>query len=161
MNHCRDTLRAAGHGFSFTIHPGDFILDGPRGPSSTPSLFESSDSYDAVIMNPPYFKVGTGSAHARAMAQAQLQTARAQQAAAEAERQRVEEAADRERRAEIEAERQRRMEAEAEVRAYAQQQRQLDYDAEIARRRAYEEAQRRYYEPGPPPYAPAWGYRRY
>lgn len=101
-------------------------------------------------------------AHAQAIATAQLQTARAQQAAAEAERARVEEATERARRAELEAERQRRMEAEAEARAYAQQQRQLDYDAEIARRRAYEEAQRRYYEPPPPPaYAPAWGYRRY
>lgn len=102
-------------------------------------------------------------AHAKAIAQAQLETARAQQAAAEAERQRVEEAADRDRRAELDAERQRRADAEAEARAYAQQQRQMDYDAELARRRAYEEAQRRYYEPapGPPVYAPAWGYRRY
>lgn len=102
-------------------------------------------------------------AHAQAIANAQLQTARAQQAAAEAERQRIEDSAERQRRAELDAERQRRMEAEAEARAYAQQQRQLEYDADLARRRAYEEAQRRYYEPapGPPPYAPAYGYRRY
>lgn len=102
-------------------------------------------------------------AHAQAIATAQLQTARAQQAAAEAERHRVEEATERERRAELEAERQRRMEAEAEARAYAQQQRQAEYDAEVARRRAYEEAQRRYYEPAPAPpaWAPAYGYRRY
>jgi hypothetical protein len=101
-------------------------------------------------------------AHAQALANAQLQTARAQQAAAEAERQRVEDAAERQRRAELDAERQRRMEAEAESRAYAQQQRQYQYDAEAARQRAYEEAQRRYYEPAPPPaWAPAWGYRRY
>ncbi len=68
MTHCREMLRSVGHDFSFTIHPGDFILDGPRGPSSSPSLFESSESFDAVIMNPPYFKVGVDSAHARAMA---------------------------------------------------------------------------------------------
>lgn len=102
-------------------------------------------------------------AHAQAIANAQLQTARAQQAAAEAERQRIEDAAERQRRAELDEERQRRMEAEAESRAYAQQQRQLEYDADMARRRAYEESQRRYYEPppGPPAYAPAYGYRRY
>lgn len=102
-------------------------------------------------------------AHAQAIAQAQLQTVRAQQAAAEAERQRVLDAAESQRRAELDAERQRRMDAESEARAYAQQQRQLDYDAEIARRRAYEEAQRRYYEPppAPPAWAPAYGYRRY
>lgn len=68
MSHCRDMLHSAGHGFSFTIEPGDFIVDGPRGLSSVPSLFDSRESYDAVIMNPPYFKVGAGSLHARAMA---------------------------------------------------------------------------------------------
>lgn len=68
MNHCRETLQTAGHSFSFTIHSGDFILDGPRGPTSTAPLFESSETFDAVIMNPPYFKVRAGSAHAKAMA---------------------------------------------------------------------------------------------
>lgn len=68
MEHCRRLLLAAGHSFTYDIRARDFILEGPRGLSAAPSLFDRGESYDAVIMNPPYFKVGVGSEYAKAMA---------------------------------------------------------------------------------------------
>ena len=60
MRHCHRALLAAGHGFEFTIHAEDFIL-ATRGRSDQRMLFdedESEDEFDAIIMNPPYFKIG-------------------------------------------------------------------------------------------------------
>ncbi len=68
MEHCRRLLNEAGHSFTYDLQARDFILDGPRGHTTAPSLFDRGESYDAVIMNPPYFKVGVGSAYAKAMA---------------------------------------------------------------------------------------------
>jgi len=72
MQHCRAALLAAGHGLRFTIHHEDFIL-GTRGRSDQRMLFDddgAGDEFDAVIMNPPYFKIGAGSPHALAMGDA-------------------------------------------------------------------------------------------
>jgi adenine-specific DNA-methyltransferase len=72
MQHCRAALLAAGHGFQFAIHNADFIL-GTRGRTGQRMLFdedEVGEEFDAVIMNPPYFKVGADSPHALAMGDA-------------------------------------------------------------------------------------------
>ncbi len=67
MNRCRDGLRAAGHKMTFEVRDEDFVL--AHAPQV--SLFGPKpqvEPYDAVIMNPPYFKISGGSDHARAMA---------------------------------------------------------------------------------------------
>ena len=72
MRRCRTALLAAGHELRYTIHPEDFIL-GTRGWSDQRMLFDddgAGDDFDAVIMNPPYFKVGADSPHALAMGEA-------------------------------------------------------------------------------------------
>src|SRR5437879_2729564 len=71
MRRCRTDLKAAGHDFHSTIHGDDFIL-GTRGRSDQRMLFDddAGDEFDAVIMNPPYFKVGADSPHALAMGDA-------------------------------------------------------------------------------------------
>lgn len=65
MEACQNALRDAGHEMKFIVRIGDFVLDHAR-----PSLFEaaSAESFDLVIMNPPYFKVRKDSASAQAMA---------------------------------------------------------------------------------------------
>jgi adenine-specific DNA-methyltransferase len=65
METCREALSNAGHKMEFTIRTEDFILE-----HSQRSLFgaASAPAFDAVIMNPPYFKVRKGSEHAQAMA---------------------------------------------------------------------------------------------
>src|SRR5271155_4528363 len=72
MQHCRAALLAAGHGLEFVIHDEDFIL-GTRGRTRQRMLFDDDDAgaeFDAVIMNPPYFKVGADTPHALAMGDA-------------------------------------------------------------------------------------------
>jgi adenine-specific DNA-methyltransferase len=67
MNQCRDGLRASGHKMTFEIHDEDFVL--AHAPQT--SLFGPKSRitpYDAIIMNPPYFKIAGDSDHARAMA---------------------------------------------------------------------------------------------
>jgi adenine-specific DNA-methyltransferase len=67
LRHCREAVNAAGHNLRYTIHGTDFITHTQgRGQKL---LFEDRSwaSFDAVIMNPPYFKIGAGSAHALAM----------------------------------------------------------------------------------------------
>jgi adenine-specific DNA-methyltransferase len=59
MAACREALRDAGHEMEFTIRTGDFVLE---------QLTPSADSFDLVIMNPPYYKVRKDSDQARAMA---------------------------------------------------------------------------------------------
>src|SRR5947209_1567804 len=69
MRHCRSALAAAGHELCTTIRDEDFILSS-RGRREQRMLFddgEEGDEFDAVIMNPPYFKTGADSAHALAM----------------------------------------------------------------------------------------------
>jgi adenine-specific DNA-methyltransferase len=69
MRHCRAALLAAGQDLRFTILDEDFIL-GTRGRPDQLMFFDgdrAEDRFDAVIMNPPYFKVGADSPHARAM----------------------------------------------------------------------------------------------
>ncbi len=72
MRHCRSALAAAGHDLCFTIRNEDFILNS-RGKREQRMLFDDDDAgdeFDAVIMNPPYFKTGADSAHALAMGDA-------------------------------------------------------------------------------------------
>ena len=72
MRHCRSALAAAGHDLCFTIRNEDFILNS-RGRREQRMLFDDDDAvdeFDAVIMNPPYFKTGADSAHALAMGDA-------------------------------------------------------------------------------------------
>ena len=72
MRHCRSALASAGHDLCFTIRNEDFILDS-HGRREQRMLFDDgdvSDEFDAVIMNPPYFKTGADSAHALAMGDA-------------------------------------------------------------------------------------------
>ena len=72
MEHCRTALLAAGQELRFTIHDEDFIL-GTRGRPDQRTLFDddgAEDEFDAVIMNPPYFKIGAESPHALAMGEA-------------------------------------------------------------------------------------------
>ncbi len=72
MEHCRAALLATGQELRFTIHDDDFIL-GTRGRPDQRTLFiedGAEDEFDAVIMNPPYFKLGAESPHALAMGEA-------------------------------------------------------------------------------------------
>lgn len=72
MRHCRSALAAAGHEMSFSIRNDDFILNS-RTRRQQRTLFddgEMADEFDAVIMNPPYFKTGADSAHSLAMGDA-------------------------------------------------------------------------------------------
>lgn len=72
MRHCRKALNAAGHDLRYTIHEADFILE-TQGRRTQRMLFDDGDAseqFDAAIMNPPYFKIGAGSAHALAMGEA-------------------------------------------------------------------------------------------
>lgn len=72
LRHCRTTLAAVGHELNFSIRDQDFILNS-RGKGEQRMLFDdgnSDEEFDAVIMNPPYFKTGADSAHALAMGEA-------------------------------------------------------------------------------------------
>jgi adenine-specific DNA-methyltransferase len=72
MEHCSKALNAARHELRYTIHEQDFILS-TQGRSAQRRLFdegEGSEPFDAAILNPPYFKIGVGSAHAIAMGDA-------------------------------------------------------------------------------------------
>jgi len=67
-NVCK-SLRAAGHSANYVLHEKDFIVDAAATVFGEPSLFSNVDygQFDAVIMNPPYFKVNKDSIHARVM----------------------------------------------------------------------------------------------
>ncbi len=72
MEHCRTALLATGRELRFRIHHVDFIL-GTRGRPDQRTLFDddgAEDEFDAVIMNPPYFKIGAESPHALALGEA-------------------------------------------------------------------------------------------
>lgn len=68
MRRCRKLLTAAGHEMSYQIEEADFVLS-HRSCCGQETLFSAEpplDSFDAVIMNPPYFKLNKNSSHARA-----------------------------------------------------------------------------------------------
>ena len=67
LEHCKQALAEAGHALTFTIEQEDFIA--VASPHLEPGLFKPSisDDFDAVIMNPPYFKLRKDSEHAKLM----------------------------------------------------------------------------------------------
>ena len=67
---CSQAMRAHGHSMSYEIHAKDFILDAAASVFGSPSLFNEPShlgDFDAVIMNPPYFKVTKSSPYASVM----------------------------------------------------------------------------------------------
>ncbi|MCK4392100.1 SAM-dependent DNA methyltransferase [Candidatus Bipolaricaulota bacterium] len=71
MNRCRRVLGEAGHDLIVRIHEDDFVLANAYAARKLP-LFDESGSqgyFDAVIMNPPYFKVGGNSEYARLLSE--------------------------------------------------------------------------------------------
>ena len=71
LSACSEILSACGHTLTYRIHEKDFILDAASSLFSRPSLFDEATAvanYDAVIMNPPYFKLAKDSVYARVMA---------------------------------------------------------------------------------------------
>ena len=70
MHRCSEAMEHWGHAMSYEIHEKDFILDAAATVFGPPSLFGSPDGwrdFDAVIMNPPYFKLNKLSPYARVM----------------------------------------------------------------------------------------------
>lgn len=70
VQHCVDVLKKKGHSAAYQIHAKDFILDAASTAFGTPSLFGDAAEwaeFDAVVMNPPYFKVNKSSPYARVM----------------------------------------------------------------------------------------------
>jgi len=70
MRNCAENLQRHGHSLSYVVHNEDFILDAASTVFGPPSLFgdpPDRTGFDAVIMNPPYFKVRKGSRYARIM----------------------------------------------------------------------------------------------
>ncbi len=67
LEHCKQVLAEAGHTLTFTVEQEDFIA--VASPHLEASLFKPSisDDFDAVIMNPPYFKLRKDSEHAKLM----------------------------------------------------------------------------------------------
>ncbi len=70
MSRCAKGLRKNGHLLQYEVHEKDFILDAAATVFGPPSLFEDSakwTEFDAVVMNPPYFKLGKASPYSRVM----------------------------------------------------------------------------------------------
>lgn len=70
MRLCRRTVENAGHTMEYFIHAADFIVEAGKEFDRSRSLFGEENSlghFDAVIMNPPYFKIPKDSIHARLM----------------------------------------------------------------------------------------------
>ncbi len=70
MDHCRNELEMAGHSLIVFIHDEDFILDAAATAQGAGGLFDKAtglEDLDAVIMNPPYFKLNKSSEYARVM----------------------------------------------------------------------------------------------
>jgi len=70
MEHCLDELDRAGHTLTVKIHEGDFILDAAATIQGNRGLFDEEialEEFDAVILNPPYFKLNKNSDYARVM----------------------------------------------------------------------------------------------
>ncbi len=69
MSYCRSVLKEAGHRLAYDIREQDFILSNPHAFEER-TLFDQErqvDEFDAVIMNPPYFKIRKISEYARMM----------------------------------------------------------------------------------------------
>lgn len=69
MRRCRSALKSAGHDLTYEIHAKDFILSNSHA-FQQPTLFDERpqlNEFDAVIMNPPYFKIRKDSSYARMM----------------------------------------------------------------------------------------------
>jgi adenine-specific DNA-methyltransferase len=69
MAHCRSVLARAGHRVQYAIQQRDFVLSAPSAVRER-TLFDApgaGEQFDAVIMNPPYYKIAGDSEHARAM----------------------------------------------------------------------------------------------
>lgn len=69
MEHCGAILKRAGHRVSHTIHNEDFILSNSHALGQR-LLFDAlvqPDAFDAIIMNPPYFKIAKSCEYARIM----------------------------------------------------------------------------------------------
>ncbi len=70
LDFCRHKLNLAGHSLTGIIHKEDFILDAAAAETGARGLFDAEigmDKLDAVIMNPPYFKLKKSSEYARVM----------------------------------------------------------------------------------------------
>lgn len=69
IRRCCQSLRDAGHTASYVVHEQDFILDAASTVLGERSLFDTADygQFDAVIMNPPYFKLNKDSGYAQVM----------------------------------------------------------------------------------------------
>jgi adenine-specific DNA-methyltransferase len=70
LEHCKRELGKAGHTLHFTVQQEDFIVAASPYMDGQVRLFGSPavpESFDAVIMNPPYFKVRKDSEHAKLM----------------------------------------------------------------------------------------------
>lgn len=68
MERCAEALKKHGHMMRYEIHDKDFILDVAAPLFGAPSLFaepEEWTNFDAVITNPPYFKLNKDSHYAR------------------------------------------------------------------------------------------------
>ena len=70
MEHCRRLLGEKGHTLQFTIHDDDFLLSNVGAMLDQKTLFENHrlPEFDAIITNPPYFKIIKASEYARVMA---------------------------------------------------------------------------------------------
>ncbi|MGH9470385.1 MAG: Eco57I restriction-modification methylase domain-containing protein [Terriglobia bacterium] len=70
LDFCRRKLKLAGHSLTVIIHGQDFILDAAAEFQGTRGLFDAEiglSGLDAVVMNPPYFKLNKNSEYARVM----------------------------------------------------------------------------------------------
>lgn len=70
MAFCRSALQEAGHSMSYRIHNSDFILSNSHVFGGQLTLFDTGikeDKFNAVIMNPPYFKIAKDSQYAQIM----------------------------------------------------------------------------------------------
>jgi adenine-specific DNA-methyltransferase len=71
LRNCCRALEGAGHRLTFTVHGDDFLTAAARRPGQALLFGNGEDlgEFDAVIMNPPYFKIPGDSAYARAMSE--------------------------------------------------------------------------------------------
>jgi adenine-specific DNA-methyltransferase len=71
MRNCRRALQRAGHGLTYTVYADDFLTANTGNPEQNSFMDNEDDlgQLDAVIMNPPYFKIGGDSAYAKTMRQ--------------------------------------------------------------------------------------------
>ncbi len=66
LERCKREMRRAGHTLTVELHVEDFILS--AAPQAALFSGRPTGLFDAVIMNPPYFKIGKDSPYAKALA---------------------------------------------------------------------------------------------